>query len=317
MAEEKKEDISINLNCYLIKFRKKNIPNVYYKVADAFLGSKFSKLVDHFITFLDTKTYKNSKGDRILYLDESLKKKKTYYSGIIKKGYSGQETYIDEIDANKAKTVNTIKSNQFNSSPFYFLIAQPDENSKYIIFLAQSYKQYGFKELFEEAFKEFYKSKISEEYICEFATLSISTLFDKYINEGNIRRVRFKKHGLTQNVENLLSGKEKSRDFDVELSLIAKKDGFWGIKESINSISSSFIETVKIDNFDYDQAFVDVSFNGRKRVLNVTRPEDFSASYDLTDKCDISVVTKHPNFELLDKEAIALLKEEIIPNIDQ
>jgi|GEM_PF-1754771 len=319
MAEEKKDDISINLNCYLIRFRKKNIKDIYYKVNEAFLNRTFPQIRQSLINFLDSKAYKNINGDRILYLDKTLSVKESYYSGIVKKGYSGQETYIDEVSSNKANTVNTIFSNQFNSSPFYFLLAQADVNSKCLIFLSQSYKQYGFKELFEDAFKDFYKEIISDDFLCEFSTLSIASLFEKYVKEGNIRKLRFKKHGLIQNTENLLSADESKKlsDFDVELSITAKKEGFLGIKESINAKTSSLIETVKIENFDYDQVFADVSYGGRKRILNVTRPEDFSASFDLTDKCDINALTKHPNFEKLDIEAIALLKEEVVPNITE
>lgn len=317
MAENNRDEISINLNCYLIRFRKRNNKEVYYKVNEAFLGKAFTKIVNGFVKFLDTSAHKTLNGDRIIYLQDSLTVKKTYYSGIIKKGYSGQETTIDELDANKAKTVGTIRTNQYNSSPFYFLLAQPDTNSKYVIFLSQSYKQFGFKEMFEDAFKEFYKSKVTEEFVCEFSTLSIASLFDKYINEGDIRKVRFRKHGLNQNIENLLSNRENGEDFDVELSIKARKNGFMGIKDNISAKESSFIETIKIENFDYDQVFADISYGGRKRVLNITRPEDFSASFDLTDKCDINAATKHPDFEKLDKEAISLLKEEIIPNIDQ
>lgn len=319
MALSNKEEISININCYLIKFRKRNIKDLYYKVSEVFLNKTFPQIRQNLITFLETKTYKNDPGDRILYIDRIISTKDTYYSGVLKKGYSGQESYIDELTTNKANTVTTVYANQFNSSPFYFLLAQPEVNSTYLIFLSQSYKQFGFKELFEEAFKRFYKDTIGDDFICEFSTLSIASLFEKYINDGDIRKIRFKKHGLTQNTENLLSDEERTEleNYEMELSVLARKKGFLGIKKKIITENSSFIETVKIQDFDYDEVFADVSFNGRKRVLNITRPEDFSASYDLTDKAEINPNTKHPNFDTLNKEVISLLMEEIIPNVDK
>jgi hypothetical protein len=319
MAQEKKDDISINLNCYLIRFRKKNQKDIYLKVKEAFLAKTFPQIRQSLVNYFDSNnTYKNLPGDRILYLDKTLSIKNTYYSGILKKGYSGQESYIETVKGKKASTITTVLTDQFNSSPFYFLLAQPDQESKYLIFLSQSYKQYGFKDLFEEAFKEFYKQEVLENFICEFSTLSIGSLFNKYIAEGNIRKLRFKKHGLSKNAENILSDEENKEqgNYDMELSITAKKAGFMGIKNNITAKNSSFIETIKLDDFDYDQVFADVSYGGRKRVLNITRPEEFSASFDLTEKSEINPKTKHPNFEKLDKEAYSLLIEEIIPNVD-
>ena len=100
-------------------------------------------------------------------------------TGLIRKGITGTESYIDELKSDKesngfkAATIGTIGYNQFNSSPFFFHLVQPDEQSKGILFIAQSYKQYGFKELFQEAFKEFTKS-INQEFT--------SFIYSKYLS---------------------------------------------------------------------------------------------------------------------------------------
>jgi hypothetical protein len=315
--EEKKKEIRININCYLIRIRKKNFTNSFNTIEDAFNNKTFKEIIQAFIIFLDTHVYQSITRDRILYIDHTLSTHENYYSGIINRGFSGQESYIDEIKKDKPNKIGTVFSNQYNSTPFYFLLSQPEKNSKYIIFLAQSYRQYGFKDLFEEAFKKFYKEKIDPDMVCEFSTLSISSLFDMYINGGNIRKLRFRKHTISKNVENLLSSEDHwdPEDFEMELSVIAKRKGFLGIKKDINTKTASFVETVKIDGFEYDEAFADISFGGRKRILNISHPEDFSASFDLTEKVGIDPVTKHPYFDVLDIETISLLKDEIIPNI--
>jgi hypothetical protein len=319
MSQEREsiKEISINLNCYLIRIRKKHEKSQYLKIKQGFSNKNFNEIINEFIKYLDTRTYQNENRDRILYIDKSIANKKTYYSGVIKKGYNGQESYIDEIKASKANTINTIKANQFNSSPFYFILSQPDAESDYILFIAQSYKQYGFKDLFEEAFRKFYKEKYGTNFLCEFTTLTIASLFDNYIREGSIRKLRFRKHKLTQNTENLLSEEdgEKPEDFIMELSIIAKKKGFMGLKRNIKSTSGSFLETVKVDDFEYDEVLADVSFAGRKRVLNISRPEEFSASFDVTEKACINAVTRHPDFGALNDEALKILQEEIMPNI--
>jgi hypothetical protein len=315
--KDKKQDISINLNCYIIRFRKKNDIDNFLTINEVFGKKKFTDIVQEFVKTINTKAFVNLTQDRILYLDKILTLTSSIYSGIVRKGYSGQETYVDELKANKANTVGKIQTDQFNSTPFYFNLALPTVNSNYFLFIAQSYKQYGFKELFEEAFKKFFKDNYSNDILCEVGTLSIASLFEKYVKDGNIRKLRFKKHMLTQNLENLL-GEKDDKDkthYEMELSILAKKQGFLGIKKNISFEDSSFIETFQIDGFEYDEAFADVSFGGRKRVLNITNPRNFSASYDVTEKAAIDKNTKHPNFEKLDKEAIGIVKDEIIPNI--
>jgi hypothetical protein len=317
MTEKKSDkDVSININCYTIRFRKKNEKD-NLDIQTAFGGKKFEDIVQGFITSIDTKTFLNASEDRILYLEKSITFNSSIYTGIIRKGYSGQETYVDEMKSNKASTVGKIKTDQFNSSPFYFLLSLPASKSKCFLFLAQSYKQFGFKELFEDAFKKFFKTNYGNDIICEIGTLSIASLFEKYVNDGNIRKLRFKKHILTKNMENIL-GEEDDKDrgnYEMELSVLAKGQGFLGIKKSITLDNTSFIETFKLKDFEYDEAFADVSFGGRKRVLNITRPESFSASYDVTDKTLLDKDTNHPDFVKLNEEVMSILKDEILPHI--
>jgi len=47
---------------------------------------------------------------------------------------------------------------------------------------------------------------------------------------------------------------------------------------------ASFIEQVQLDGFDFEEAFADVIVSGRKRVLNISKPSQFNAAYDITRK---------------------------------
>lgn len=314
---KKENTISINLNCYTIRFRKKKIKDEFLKVNEVI--TDFEESIRNFIKTIDTETYVNELGDRILYLEKTLLFKNTLYTGILRKGHSGQESNVDEVKNFKVNTVNKIGKDQYNSIPFYFLLSHPTPESKHLIFLAQSYKQYGFKEIFELAFKEFINKYISnEEIICEIGTLSIAKLFDKYVNDGNIRKLRFVKHELTKNLENILSDEEKKdlKNFEMEMTVKAKKKGFLGIKKNISFENTSFVEFFKIDGFDYDEAYADLSIGGRQRRLNISKPSDFSASYDVTGKVSINNDTNHPDFKLLNEEAINILNTEIIPNLN-
>lgn len=315
--KKKKDDISINLNCYVICFREKNKKDEFVKLDKVFGNKTFKQIIQSFVKNFDTSGYfLNETKDRIFYLDKTLLFNEDTFSGIVRKGYSGHETYVDELKENKVSTLSTITRDKFNTTPFYLLITLPKKNESKIVFFAQSYKQFGFKELFEEAFKKFVKDNYTADIICEIGTLSVANLFEKYIREGNIRKLRFKKHILPKNFENVL-GDDDIKDeklYEVELSIKAKQKGFMGIKKDIKFTDSTFTELFKFDGFDYDEAFADVSIGNRSRALNISKPSSFSASFDVTEKSAINKNTNHPDFEKLHEEATAILKEEILPN---
>ena len=314
--KEKKENISINLNCYTISFRERNKKNSFVTLDEVFGAKSFIEIIQSFIKEVDTKScFVNDDKTRVFYINDTLSLTDDTYSAIIKKGHSGHETYIDELNGRGVNTTTTITSDKFNSSPFFLLISRPDNNPFKFVVLAQSYKQFGYKEIFEEAFKKFIKDVHPNEFICEFATLSIASLFEKYINDGSIRKLRFKKNILPKNYENVLGDDDNKNNnlYEAELVLTAKQQGFMGIKKNISFENSTFAEIFKIDDFDYDEAYADISLGNRKRTLSISNPASFSASYDVTEKANVNSTTNHPDFSLLKNEALSILKEEIIP----
>lgn len=318
---KKLKRVSINLNCYTIRFRKKGNKDEYLSFKEVFNNELFSSVITKFTNTLSTTVFVNESNDRMIRFEKFQKQGTKVITGVILKGHSGLESYVEELQSQErtTKQIHTIKSDHFNNTPFYFLLSLPDVKSKSIIFMAQSYMQFGYKEIFEDAFLKFFKENYSTDFLCEFGTLSVAKLFNKYVNDGAIRRLRLKRNGLTQQLEDVVNPEEHadSKDFEVELSVKMKRNSknFLTHFRKIDFQNSSFIETFKVDGFDYTEALVDISAGGRTRVLNFSKPEEFAASYDVTDKSSLDKHTRHPDFGKLDEEAIAILEEEIIPSL--
>lgn len=313
MATLTKNKVSINLNCYTIRFREKT-KQEYLDLQSVF-GKDFKTVMQEFIKGIDKQCFKNKTSDRILKLERTLSIDSNTYTAIVSKGHNGQETYIEEVKGNKTTRVGTVKSDQFNTSPFFLLLSQPKDHQDMIIFLAQSYKQYGYKEVFEDAFKDFCKKHVSG-ITCDFGTLSVGSLFKKYITEGSIRKLRLRKHGLTPEVEDVVKDKKyKPEDYEIEMSIKAtrNKKNFLGHLKNINLEKTTFAELFPIEGFEYEEALVEISAGNRKRILNFSDPSKFAASFEVTDRVPINSNTKHPEFDKLKKEATLILKEEIIP----
>jgi hypothetical protein len=316
MEKKNPDAIAICLNCYKIKFNEKNRP-LQKTVTDVFGAGNLIDIMQGFISAIDAKkVFKNTKADRILYLKETLKASKTenIYAGVIMKGHNGPETSIDELVKNEVKNVGTVTKDQFHCLPYFFLLYLNKDKPNDLILIAQSYRQFGFKEVFEDAFRT-YTDSLSQNVTVSFNTLSIASLFEKYINDGLINKMRFIKHGLQKGTENIVRGdKLEDSNYEMEMSIKSKK-GFWGIKQSLKYDDSSFIEQVQLQGFEFDEAYADIFIAGRKRVVNITKPTHFSAAYDITDEVEINKDSNLPNFKNILEQALDVLNNDLIPYV--
>jgi hypothetical protein len=310
----KKDSISICLNCYKIKFNKKNTPTEK-DVTSVFGISNIVKIGQRFIKSIDLKkVYKTDDESRILYLDRILKvdETKNYFAGIIMKGHNGPQTNIDELVGSEVKTVGKVSKDQYHCLPYVFLLYINPDKPNDIIFIAQSYRQFGFKEIFEESFKAYVVGESSETTV-KFNSLSLATVFEKNIQEGLIKGLRFVKHGLHESAENVVKeDRNPKSDYTMEIS-IKSKSGFYGIKKDIKYDDASFIEQVKIDGFDYDEALAEVIIAGRKRIVHLTKPLESSTTYDITNEVEIDINTKLPNFDDVINQTLDILENDLIP----
>ncbi|MDV3865392.1 hypothetical protein CMU00_08840 [Elizabethkingia anophelis] len=313
---KKKESIAICLNCYKIRFYEKNKKNNNEKKIESVFGTtSLPTIMARLIRNIENqKVFTNKEKDRILYLDKSLvnSEENNVYVGIIMKGHNGPQTTIDELIENRLINIGTVHKDQFHCLPYLFLLYINKNNPEDIIFIAQSYRQYGFKEVFEDCFRQFVNLE-SQDTTVKFNPLSIGKLFEKQVHEGFINSIRFRKHGLEKNVEAIANGdKIPSQEYRMELK-IQSSQGFWGIKKNLSYDDTSFMEQVKIDGFDYTEAFADIIIGNRKRSINITKPKEFVSAYDITNDIRINQETKLPVFEDIKEQAIDILNNDLIP----
>ena len=158
-----KDSISICINCYKITFKEKGKKKERNskKIENVFGSTSIKPIMERFIKFIDSKkVFRNEKNNRILYLKRNLElnEKDNFWGGIIMKGHNGPETTIDEIIKNEVKKVSSISSEQFHCLPYISMLYFNTKKNE-ILFLAQSYRQFGFKDIFEQCFKAFVRTE--------------------------------------------------------------------------------------------------------------------------------------------------------------
>jgi hypothetical protein len=303
---------TLNLNCYTIRFHEKG--NAERKTLDeVFDGKDFPAIMKRFNTFLRKTVYTNDSRDRLLYLHEVVVKTDEVFAAILKKGHNGQETDIDELEEGIPTTVSSVKADQFNCMYFYFMIAKPPQAKDKLFFVSQSQGKFGFKDVFAEYFKKFMEINLDGKYTSEINPLTVPSLFAKYLKDGDVRKLRFIKHSLTENAENILGERDdpNADSYEITTSIKAKRKGFTGIKDA-DFENSSFVEIYSDLGIDFDDVYAEVSIGGRMRTLPLTKPDSFCASFDITDEVPLQPDTKKPDFEVLHEVAIDILENEIL-----
>ncbi len=303
---------AVSLNCYTIRFNKKNIGGDL-TLSEVFGSDDFKKIMDNIFKTYSALAFSSKDNKTMSYMVRKLTSTDTIFSGIIKKGQNGQETDIDELDKGKPNTVNSIKAEQYSSSHFYFMFAIPKKNADHIFFIAQSFGLYGFKEIFAESFRDYIEKTYSGQFSCKFNNVTIPKLIDEYFKNGDVRTLKIKKHSLDSNYENLLEKKERinTKDFEIEISIKAKKKGFTRFK-NLNLAQSIYAEVLGAAGDAYDEVYADISYNKRMRSINISNPEKFIAAFDVTADTEFDTKTGRPIFNKLDLVAINIVKTELL-----
>lgn len=101
----------------------------------------------------------------------------------------GKGTKIKKKKGRKAIIVDEIDPSKFTSDFYFFLFGIPlaIPETKAGVFMAQSYKNYGYKEIFEEAFKKFVSIKLGESITGEISILTNPVLFKRTLKESGFK----------------------------------------------------------------------------------------------------------------------------------
>lgn len=316
----------INLICYVIRFRKKgdSIGN-YIKFSELF-PKGFIDFSQRFISSIDLETYQNSDGELILdieHTDHSFLNR-NILTGIFEKGTKAKSgAAIKEIKRKKAVTVKKIKGHEYTTIPYYFLLgATNNVETKGCVFMAQTFGVYGFKEIFTETFQSFVRKEFDDEISCDINTLSNPTLFENVIKTSSVRKLKYRKHSLPPILDEAIGDEiENNIDrsfFDIELSISAKKEGYGFMRNALNKMvkgDHAFLELFDNSDFTFDEVYADMYIGGNKRVVNVTKPSNFGAIYDVGDniKYDEEGI---PKFESIRDMSLDIYENDILKNVD-
>lgn len=322
-----KRDIKINLACYLIRFRKKSARRGDYLPLNSVLSNGFLNFMKEFIDYVSIETHESIDKERIFDLEhvDPSNLSSGIISGFFSKGLRGKGTKIKKKKGRKAIIVDEIDPSKFTSDFYFFLFGIPltIPETKAGVFMAQSYKNYGYKEIFEEAFKKFVSIKLGESITGEISILTNPVLFKRTLKESGFKKLRYRKHSLPKYLDNVIDNKinnDKDRKYyDIELVISAKRQ-IAGVDinkklERVVDENTSFLELAPIDGFDFDEVYADVVVGKYRRTVNISNPNRFGAVYDISKNVTFEE-DGQPKFDSIKKIATDILVDDILNNVD-
>ncbi len=271
-----------------------------------------SELLYLFITQYCKKTFDSKEKMKTARFNEvTLSKNKHQIYGRLQVGDYGLETDFFDIKFKKTKPRARVATDS-EEYPLFFLTHVSKSNSVYLILF--SFKQFGGKTIFSEAFDEFLNEKTDVIY-SRITPLIQKELIDEYIKKNKIVELKFIKRKVPKDIADKACLKNPDDVFETH-SFKAKKNKelFLKTKNSYSEIA----ENVKywyyeITQEKYDLVKAVIENEGSRKTVSLTK-QKFRESMDLK-KTDLTIDNSgFPTTSSLFNNAKIYMKDIFIKN---
>jgi len=239
-------------------------------------------------------------------------------SGIIQTGDYGYETEL--VDTGSGAVSYKRKTSDAEVMPFYFLIYNPKEKDEGCVIL-QEFKGLGIKTAFLKYIRDCFCSE-NENFVVNMLPLVPEQLIQELFSKGEPKKLRYIKFGLKSDPADV--GNDHQEDeYNIELNISARRNKYFQIRDGIcdsisnykplDEIMSHFYDKKKFDrvielhDFEYDIVKLQLSINGKTKIIDLSNPYTLRPIHDITGEVEIGA-DQHPMFISIDKIAKNLLK---------
>jgi hypothetical protein len=242
-------------------------------------------------------------------------------AGIIQTGVNGFSSELVNTETGEVSHHRTVIEAEF--VPFFFMVVCP-VGEDFGVLLLQRFRNLGVKDFFVDPITQ----RFSEERGGSGARLRITRLVptdlaQQLLNESIIKNIRLIRYEEPGEVSESLGEGYAERTGSVEMVFKAKKDGGLpsppGLLQALTG-KTPVNQVYSLENFDYDAIKISVDMNGKRRVIDVGRPDILTPNVDVTEDLDMGN-DGHPMWDSLLESfsgfaSSALEAEKIDWNID-
>ena len=308
---------SVTLSLYEIRLRKPRQRVDYYKLNDFDRGHDFLNFLQSVIA---NWAYVPS-GSKVIVNDEekqkivrlvpnTLKLFGRQITSLVETGDYG--TISNIIDSVTGEVKYKKRAQDADVLPFFIMFYIPQDMTSAIM-ISQRFKEFGATSIVIDTIKKEFKEKHPTVQM-EFSALKSTTLSDKYLSSGKLKKISFKcfdskvLNSSLNNIEGL-----NTNDYTLEYNIIPKRGK--SIPSPIINMfrlnrdnSKSISQLIKIPYYDYDDVSFDLNLNGHNRTLKASDIESLGSFFDITNDI-ITGADGLPTYESIKKVAESILDD--------
>lgn len=280
-----------------------------------FDGNNMLEVLEEFLQLRCNNNYGNKKTKQALgaeYIDKDSNqlyiRDGQYLKGYISKGAFGNRAPIRDVIANEDSY--TKKLSDAEMIPLYFCTRIRSGYTRAILIL-QTFGNQSAKSLLAESLRSFF-SKYYSGYTLKLNTIVPNNLLDQFIDQGAIKKFRFIRYSIPDDITYISDNGEKfdRKAGEAELTLKLKDARLFPSWRSDlkKSLRSTKLEFINIPNFEYNKAKVELIVNGKPKIIDLGKEDKIAPRLDITDDV-VDGANGFPTFESIDAVATEFLDE--------
>jgi hypothetical protein len=230
------------------------------------------------------------------------KRRSTYVSGTLERGGYGFSSTIFNVPLGKASYAR--QPTEANLIPYYFLFEVcpgADEG----IFILERFGRGGIKSALGSDLAGYIRDKFPG-FSLKIRTLVPSQLFDRYLEDGRIVRVRLIRFGIPRDIADRYAMGHDETEGKVEFSITAERGREFPLVDRIKGVLTGGLEPSQFLVIDqlkhYNDVKVELNLRGSRKTINLGHPSLSWPTMDVTDQVEPEE-NGHPKFESIDEIA--------------
>ena len=228
-------------------------------------------------------------------------------AGIIQSGAYGFESDLVNVDSGTISHHRTV--DEADILPFYFLVHLPNNLDEGVLIL-QRFGINGIKTIFTKHFSTI----IEDDYpniVFEINPLIPGSFLANFARNGRFTKIRFIKFGVPHDYAEVYAhdGHIESDGY-FEQSITVPRGHGLDLLDHILRIFHNQLDVKSMYEIPggYNNVKVEVEFNGRYRIMDLSHLDRFKPNYDITDEVDIGT-DGHPSYNSINGIARGLLND--------
>ncbi len=222
-----------------------------------------------------------------------------YHAGILETGSYGYSSTIRDVETNHV--ILQKLSTYAETLPFFYSFFVPHEGNACVC-VFQRFKGFGYKSVFEDDFKAFFKERFPNLKFTLNALLP-QEYVARFLSDGRILKLRLIKNNLPEDLADAITdNRNDAVDSNAEIVISAKPRGDLGVNQGfkekllrILSHETPLQKAFEVKNFEYDNIKIEVKLGSTTKTLNIGDLENLTGYFDVTD--DVIINDGHPEYD--------------------